>query len=553
MTLTECLEAAESRRPLIDMPAAFSYYYDSSAPDGGNGLSPSTAFNNLNAISFESNKSYGFARGSYWRSKIDTSLLSGLIFGVYGSGNLPVLDCTDFAANNHFSLNEGSLQVYKTLWPNQYGAGVPAKHFVWENNTRLYRCVTLSECESTAGSFFYDEITGGQPSFVYVHSSDSSNIIYNGKQYEITVRDFALNLGDNTHVYFLHTKRNGANDGSFRIGINAFCYGILAEDGEKHNLYFQSGTLQNCTAYKCDKPKEFGGATMYVLFNGMNMPDPLSAKLIGCNMLSQFNDVNTEIVPGMIGFYSHHSGSTYYDSIEINGGYWAGASVLFSAELFTPFTVKNTKARLFRRFIDGSTISGKITTQNNNIVASTDYFIYASGPVSCTQDKVYSFDWGSAKFISTNNASQISLSKCTVISNQEQFYLIEALGSALPVINISGLINHGNGNSLVLLATGLSSANLELITKVTAEHNFYAAYAEYYIGSSVDVSSIELHVSRIMSFANYTGTDFINGLFYLPVTHPAYGIAGSNSTFPESSAVPSSIELLRPHGRASLH
>jgi hypothetical protein len=102
--------------------SATTYYVANTGSDSNNGTSTSTPWRTIahvNAQTFSAGDSILFHRGDTWREQLvpPSSGSSGSVitFGVYGSGNLPVIRGADLV--NTFSVYSHSVYVASVAWP----------------------------------------------------------------------------------------------------------------------------------------------------------------------------------------------------------------------------------------------------------------------------------------------------------------------------------------------------------------------------------------------------------------------------------------------------
>jgi hypothetical protein len=253
------------------------------------------------------------ARGSLWREEL-LGLPVGSVVKAYGSGERPIIDGSDVAANTSFTKTASLTHVYEIAWTHHFAAdGGKSAHRVWEDGVRLLRAQDLATCDSTPGSFYAGEPTDGGPDTIYVHPADGSDIPTSSHVYELTRRRTAVQLyqfRNQASVYSVHTRRNAHADGSLVVdGLVSDC---LAEDGRIHNVFIR-GTCEDTTAWKIEPPSVFGAATMFVSFEDrLNLPNVTYRH---CHAIADADAVgptgghNSELT---VGFYGHTTGGAQF-------------------------------------------------------------------------------------------------------------------------------------------------------------------------------------------------------------------------------------------------
>ena len=248
----------------------FDWFVDSvKGKDTNSGKSPGAALKTIAALlaeTIERGQRIGLARGSRWREQL-TLPADGLTVGVYGSGNRPLLDCSDIIPAGSWTKTVGQANVYQAAITLYGNAGAP--HFVsaWENDVRLVRAADVAACDATPGSYFpSSEDTGAI--VLYVHASDDSDPATNGKVYEYSAREFGLTGADGNTFTGIHTRRNLHCNGSISGYADTKMTDCVASEGNKHCLYAGPGSVvRNCEA---DRLYYTSDAFMMV-YNGGNL------------------------------------------------------------------------------------------------------------------------------------------------------------------------------------------------------------------------------------------------------------------------------------------
>lgn len=185
---------------------AATYYVDSG---GGRDSNAGTCKNGpwksiarVNGRAFQPGDRILFKRGDLWRETLvpPSSGIAGrpIIFGAYGTGHKPVIKAsgliTGWRAAAHM--------------PDVRAAKVPVRPFVvWENNSALMPCRSLSEAEANTGSFYWDSGT------LYVRAT-SGYPDTNGKAYEAAHRTDSCRIENRRYLVirdidFVQSGNNG--------------------------------------------------------------------------------------------------------------------------------------------------------------------------------------------------------------------------------------------------------------------------------------------------------------------------------------------------------
>ncbi len=262
-------------------------------------------------------------RGSMWREQ----LTLGDGYSVWGYGSpldpLPRLDCTDIATG--WTPTGGTTNVQQITWTHALTADrTKRKISLFEDGVRLKWVASTAACDAEAGTF-HVATTGTSPTqVVYVHPTGSGDPDTNGKQYEITVREYGLFIGANYDVRNIWTSRNGHHNGSFEQTGAGYAENVLSTDGVVHNQWVAAGSTHvGCVAYRCE-PSSWRNttATLFVTYNE-NGGTP--AVYRGCYAYSDSATTHT-------GFYAHANfGNVFNDAFEFEKCYYYGNSVAFAA------------------------------------------------------------------------------------------------------------------------------------------------------------------------------------------------------------------------------
>lgn len=315
--------------------ARFHWYVDSvNGNDANSGTSRRQPLKTISALlgkGITTGARIGLARGSFWREQLSiTGDISNITVAAYGSGKLPTLSASDVAPNGSFVKSDGYTNLYEISWAHEMTDPSKSKLSVWEDGVRLLRVTDIATADTTPGSFYAPAIEEA-PQTIYVHAKNSTSIIENACEYEITRRKYALTVRSNSVVKNIHTKNNGHNDGSLVAGENCFIQGCLCEDGTVHNLLIASGSVYDTVAWKGEGYASAGSSQMFVGYTRDATGKAL--KFVRCVAIGSYSPLSY----GTGGFYAHDSSSSKYASItyedcklyNLNGGLGGMCETLF--------------------------------------------------------------------------------------------------------------------------------------------------------------------------------------------------------------------------------
>ncbi len=240
------------------------WYVDSvTGDDGNNGKAAGSAFRTIAAVlpRITAGDTVGLARGSHWREQF-TIPADRVQVTAYGSGNRPLLDCSDVIGGGSWSKTAGRTAVYECSVAHDVALG---KTFIgcWENGARLQWKTSVADVDATPGSYTLADTTWSpaSPVTLYVHASDGANPGGNGKTYEYANRSYGLTAVGRTGcmIQGIETRRNMHNDGSLVLGPSTTVIDCVASDGQYHSVFVAPGCrLTGVTANDAYHPAAIG-------------------------------------------------------------------------------------------------------------------------------------------------------------------------------------------------------------------------------------------------------------------------------------------------------
>lgn len=286
------------------------WYVDSlNGDDADNGRDPTAAFQTLGRLTaapIAAGDTILLARGSHWRQTLALPV-GNLSIDAYGVGPRPLIDCSDPIRNSEFAPVAGTSSVYEaTIHPEV--AAFKTWINCWEEDSYLARVASVAECDATVGSYTVSADTGSPPVTLYIHPTDSSSPLTNGRRYAVTQRRYALVTQPNCTVRSIRFRRNLHENGSvFAERYNTF-EDCIFEDGSKHNLYLKDG----CTFRDCVSRRSYYGgvASSHFVYNE-NQPGGAGLLFERCRVEEPiYNEPAT-------GFYGHNNVSGTFGPVAL--------------------------------------------------------------------------------------------------------------------------------------------------------------------------------------------------------------------------------------------
>lgn len=171
----------------------FNVYVDSANGDDGNdGLTLATAFETLDVaetalLAIGNGASLALVRGSDWRDSVSLGSTTGVSVGVVGSGDVPVIRCTDVATG----WTQPDAGTYPNVWylPNWISELDSSNYRLaaYEDGYELPNVASLALVNATEGRSFITTSPDGDDA-IYIHATGSGDPNSNGKAYEVSKR-----------------------------------------------------------------------------------------------------------------------------------------------------------------------------------------------------------------------------------------------------------------------------------------------------------------------------------------------------------------------------
>jgi hypothetical protein len=219
------------------------YYVSNNGSDSAGGTSQASAWrtvSKVNSVSYAPGDRILFERGSIWREVLNppSSGLSGnpIIYGAYGSGNLPEIRGTTLVTN--------WTNTSRNVWSATLAGGKPAK-FVWDrSDTRLTNRRTSLGAVVNAGDWFHNT----DMNLLYVYSTSNPTSVEAAVESSIVV--LFGNQGFLTFDSLHFTRASG------QVVFMTSCNAIVRQNCMWSWLYFQDmayggGTPSNLSVISC--------------------------------------------------------------------------------------------------------------------------------------------------------------------------------------------------------------------------------------------------------------------------------------------------------------
>lgn len=532
----------------IDVLENDQFYLDGTAGnDLNDGQSPERAVRTvarLLELPIDKHDVINIANGSYFREFLNLSTTDSITIVNYGLGAKPIFDAADSAYNSRFALDPSFSNLYGIFWTNSFRDNTDISQLsVWENGKRLIRAASKAVSQSTPGSYWVKSVTqsGGTDS-IYVHASNSSNVVTNGWLYEITKRPMGLQVGDGCKVFNMHTRRNGSNDGSIKTGHNAYVLGVLAEDGVKHNFFMSSGKAELCVAWKCDSAFS-GGTTLLVSFTTSTGADTMDVVYKNCIAISGKNGAGY-IDAAVSGLYLHVGlPAPTYRSVKVDGGYFVNCGTGIGSEAVTT-TIQN--ANVYNCTIGLLTSTGTLNSINNTFTRVNRAVASNNPTVNFHHNKIHAYTnnqnivrGGITTFNATWNTTYADN-----LSSPVFYYNTKASGTTANVTMKHNIFTvEGANNSVPVQFDAMPASQIGANITLNCDSNYYRTGTWVFNGVAVTLATMQSTYSQELNSTNGN----LPSIFYGDLNTPDFFIAKSNSLFGKGGSA-STFDSVYRHG-----
>ncbi len=228
--------------------AAFDYYVDSVNGNNANsGLTAALAVQTIAAAQalLSAGKRLGLARGSTWREQF-TVPADNISIGVYGSGNMPVLDGTDIVTTGWTQPDAGTYpNVWSRSWTRAQAATTgEAKLGYWQAGVRTTRRADLTALQAGSNGDWHTTSLTGTTVTVSVRAAADPNS--DGILREITKRSHAIS---GHPVTVGSTKTGQAFTGPIELKRAVEHYNSLSMgSGVAARMFVRDGNIHNAVS-----------------------------------------------------------------------------------------------------------------------------------------------------------------------------------------------------------------------------------------------------------------------------------------------------------------
>jgi hypothetical protein len=200
------------------------------------------------------------ASGSSWNEQLNLPAAGVKVIG-YGTGAQPRFDASVTIPTSAWSLTTGT--TYQASLTHSI-TGTVSWVLFYDNNTNLIKETALATCESTPGSYYVTSDTAASFT-LYVNTSDGTNPATNGRTYAYSYWPYGIySVYNQVEIQNVFARRAWGVGESISVHRLSMLYNVWAEDGSRHNIYYQDGcALVNCTCHNAYYAG--GGADMFVL------------------------------------------------------------------------------------------------------------------------------------------------------------------------------------------------------------------------------------------------------------------------------------------------
>ena len=254
--------------------------------------------------------------GDIFRDTLDLVSTNNLTVSSYGSGKATVTGF-DVAPNGNFTVDGTHGNVYNITWTSEGDGTANSIHGVWEGDFStgkpLRWVADKATCQATEGTFTCSYAASSQE--ISIHPYGSTNPTSDSKTYQITRRNYCIRLGDSCVVEDIITKGHVADNGGTFSGLNSSLTRCNFENGSLHNLFFKTGTVEDCEFnynYTAQLPQAFTMAVSFVNTAAAG----LESILRNCTFRGGHPD-DTDSVNNGLAAYAHAGDSSRYGLLNL--------------------------------------------------------------------------------------------------------------------------------------------------------------------------------------------------------------------------------------------
>lgn len=215
-----------------------------------------------------------------------------------------------FATLNAADVVTGWTQPDNVTYPNVWSKAIAHEMLssedrliVLEDGEPLSHRTTIVDVNTNAGSRYIlngTALGSNNPATVYIHATGSGDPNSNGKTYEVSVRQYGLEVGDNATIRQLRAENGGNNYGSIKSGSNTLLERSFMKMASRHHVVAGSGTIRDCIGYKSDVNIGTGQIAFTIYKN-----TPLAGDVCTFERVHVLDGMPDGVKTPMGGFYMH--------------------------------------------------------------------------------------------------------------------------------------------------------------------------------------------------------------------------------------------------------
>ncbi len=268
----------------------------------------------------------GFKHGNRWRESFRHGNVRTGGYGDLDDHELAIIDASDVVTstwNTSEDREDANENVYSLTWHHEEGGShLPLA----EDGTRMLNVGSVSQCDSTPGSYFVNVGEDDTSNTVYYHPTNSTDANNDDKTVEIAKRNLSLVINDRASE--IHTRMQVGSNGSLSLGQNVELRQILATNGHKHNAIGKGDSFIKDSVFwgaHDTKPNHEPGGTLYVDF-GPNF-DGRATEFERCGFVENSDRVQSPVNA----YVTHTPDGSSLDKITWNKCWVHGTKIGFQA------------------------------------------------------------------------------------------------------------------------------------------------------------------------------------------------------------------------------
>jgi hypothetical protein len=226
---------------------------------GTSRVAPFKTLTKLNTLLISGSVVY-LNNGSTFYDFIDKTV-DNVLISTYGTGNKPVIDCSDPILASAFSKTAGQTNVYESTITLPNNSKIMGN--IYYNDLAVKQVTSIALVDAESNTAFVADWTAASTT-LYVNKGGSAPI---DGEYRYSAREHGIDLiGNSNEIFGVICKKNANQDGSIKMsGLNVSARKTEMNDGCRHSAYFQASCYLDSLIFKGARNDLEGSANTLVV------------------------------------------------------------------------------------------------------------------------------------------------------------------------------------------------------------------------------------------------------------------------------------------------